>query len=400
MHENLAIKNIVDRNNQSLGMHKSYRHPDFSSETILTKEPWEYVLHFLSEKIHIVGDPEHIKESIYFWQQGKNLYKLASQADNLTKPLLLYYCFLNTTKALLAFNKELYKGDHKNLSHGINQLTNSSNFNKLLKNASSKLEFKSNEDIENKVLTQNDTSKTKLEDIYVVFTERKGVLTKLVKYFDEPIKLPMVYSLEQLVSNLVFVHRAYSLNKNITIKDQLFIPLNNVDFVEVTRDDAGLRDFGYRPNVEPKYWPIIEQYSCLSLKYEKINHDSMLFIDKPMGRDYINEEVCKNHLDFIKTLRKKHQYIAGFDSRWYLKKGSTEKVENLKLHPLVILFAIFHCLSEFARYNPLKLRNMLDPTENNESWLLNELIEGAGFQFIDLIASEITGKEFKIPRSH
>lgn len=399
MHENLAIKNIVDRNNQNLGMHKSYRHPDFSSETILTKEPWEYVLHFLSEKIQIDEDSEHIKESIYFWQQGKNLYKLASQAENLTKPLLLYYCFLNTTKALLAFNKELYEDNQKNLGHGINQLTKKSDFKKLLKNASPKLGFILEKDIKNKALTQNDTSKTNLEDIYVVF-KGNGVLTKLVQYFDEPTEFPTVYSLEQLVSNLVFVHRAYSLNKNLKIKDQLFIPLNHVDFVEVTRDDAGLRDFGYRANVEPKYWSIIEQRSCLSLKYEKINQESMLFIDKPMGRDYINEDVCKNHLDFVKTLRKEHQYIAGFDMRWYLKKEDTEKIENLKLHPLVILFAIFHCLSEFARYNPLKLRNMLDPTENNESWLLNELIEGAGFQFIDLIASEITGKEFKIPRSH
>ena len=57
------------------------------------------------------------------------------------------------------------------------------------------------------------------------------------------------------------------------------------------------------------------------------------------------------------------------------KEKKTSKIENLELNPLVILLAVFHCLSELTRYNPLKLRNMLDPKKNNESWLLYELMK-------------------------
>lgn len=402
MSQYFSIDEILNQNNQNIKMHKSYHYPDFSSESILTKEPWEYVTHFLNTKVKEDSDTEYIEEAIYFWEQGKNLYKLSSQASSLTKPLLLYYSFLNTTKALLVYNKALYESDEKSIHHGIRQLSTTQEkiFESLLENSSSYLNLTSSENIKTMAIFQNDTNKNRFEDIYVIFTKSKGVLTKLAKYLDNQLRLPILYSLDQLVSNLVFVHRAYSLSRGLSIQDQLFIPLEQANFVLDSRTKSQFEYFGYFASLDLKYSSEIDKHTLKDYYFENLSSVDLLILDKNREATEEREKLCENHSEFIKYLRKNHQYIAGSDLRWYVKKINTSKIENLGLHPLVILFAIFHCLSELTRYNPLKLRNMLDPTKNNESWLLYELIEGAGFQFIDIIASEITGKEFKVPRSY
>jgi hypothetical protein len=53
-----------------------------------------------------------------------------------------------------------------------------------------------------------------------------------------------------------------------------------------------------------------------------------------------------------------------------------------------------HRLSELSRYDPLSLRVHLDRQHN---WLLSEFISVAPRQFIDEIASEITGCDFMVP---
>lgn len=394
-----TIEKIINNNNQSIKIHKSYHYPDFSSESILTKEPWEYVTHFLNTKVKENKEIDHIEEAIYFWEQGKNLYKLSSQANSVTKPLLLYYCFLNTTKALLAYNKALYETDEKSLHHGIRQLSPSIKeniFNSLKSNSSPYLGLTSFEDIQQRAVFQNNTNKTNLKDIYVYFTQSKGVIAKLAKYLDNQKDLPILFSLDQLVSNLVFVHRAYSLNRGLSIRDQLFIPLEEAVFV--TKTENQIKYFGFSASLDSKYASEIDEHNFNNYNFEKLSSKKLLILDK--NREVTGENFYKKNSEFIKFIRKNHQYIAGSEFRWYLTKKKTSKIENLELNPLVILLAVFHCLSELTRYNPLKLRNMLDPKKNNESWLLYELIEGAGFQFIDLIASEITGKVFKIPRSY
>lgn len=397
-----AIDEIINRNNQFLGIHKSYHNPKLSSESILTKEPWEYVTHFLNTKVQDSASTDNVEEAIYFWDQAKEFYKLSSHSNSITKPLLLYYCFLNASKALLAFNKKLYK---KNLHHGIRQISNNhslqKSFDQLLQNSSPKLLFKSKADIRRIASTQQKTTNIKLKDNFVVFCKGDGVLTKLAEYLDNELHLPKLYSLNQLVSNLVFIHRAYSLNNNLSIKEQLFIPLDSGYFVEDTRGNVGGKYFGYLASADRKYVAEIDKCSLKesdNIKIEKMDSRTLLILDKTNETTGEIDEKLKNHSLFFRYLRKNHQYIAGSDLRWYLMKSSTSKVENLELHPLVIMFAVFHYLSELARYNPLKLKSMLDSRKNSESWLLYELIEGAGFQFIDIIAAEITGEELKIPR--
>jgi len=53
-----------------------------------------------------------------------------------------------------------------------------------------------------------------------------------------------------------------------------------------------------------------------------------------------------------------------------------------------------HRFSELARYNPLRLKLLLDSQQN---WLISEFIGSAPLQFLDEIATEITGQQLARP---
>ena len=53
-----------------------------------------------------------------------------------------------------------------------------------------------------------------------------------------------------------------------------------------------------------------------------------------------------------------------------------------------------HRLSEICRYQPLQLKSLL---EGQKNWLLSEFIQMSPIQFIDEIASEMTGYQFLVP---
>lgn len=52
--------------------------------------------------------------------------------------------------------------------------------------------------------------------------------------------------------------------------------------------------------------------------------------------------------------------------------------------------AVMHRLSEIARYKPEQLDRLMN---GNENWLLHEYMQAALDQFVDEMASEITGRE-------
>lgn len=76
-------------------------------------------------------------------------------------------------------------------------------------------------------------------------------------------------------------------------------------------------------------------------------------------------------------------------NRWYLRSGEPPERSTLPL-----IFAALHRVSELSRYEPLRCRAHLDAQHN---WLLAEFLRIAPAQFVQLIASEITGREFLKP---
>jgi hypothetical protein len=93
---------------------------------------------------------------------------------------------------------------------------------------------------------------------------------------------------------------------------------------------------------------------------------------------------------YHKKTRNYLYYIYGECKLWYVKKQVVGN-EDLALAPAtVLIFGVFHWLSELVRYNP-KLFNKYMKSKQN--WLIHEFINNALDQFVDEIACEITGED-------
>ena len=93
------------------------------------------------------------------------------------------------------------------------------------------------------------------------------------------------------------------------------------------------------------------------------------------------------------SLRRELHYINGTETLWYLKCPVAGPARLSRQLPTLIL-ATMHRLSEICRYQPLQLELFLSGQKN---WLLSEFIEMSPGQFIDEIASELTGHQFLVP---
>jgi hypothetical protein len=98
-------------------------------------------------------------------------------------------------------------------------------------------------------------------------------------------------------------------------------------------------------------------------------------------------------INFNRTLREELNFINGAQTLWYLKT-SVAGPSRLKRQLPTLILAAMHRLSEICRYQPLQLEKLLAGQKN---WLLSEFIQMSATQFIDEIASEITGYQFLVP---
>jgi hypothetical protein len=94
-----------------------------------------------------------------------------------------------------------------------------------------------------------------------------------------------------------------------------------------------------------------------------------------------------------RQLRVDLHYINGAQTLWYVK-GTGPKVGRLSRQPPTLVLAAMHRLSEICRYRPHELAAHLSGQRN---WLLSEFIQMSPGQFIDEIASELTGHQFLVP---
>ncbi|MBW6087249.1 hypothetical protein HTS61_08445 [Escherichia coli] len=77
-------------------------------------------------------------------------------------------------------------------------------------------------------------------------------------------------------------------------------------------------------------------------------------------------------MNFIKKIRRDLYYINGAETLWYLKrKNNQSEHTSVSISPLVITLAAMHRLSELCRYDPLKLRQLLN--EKRKTGLLLNL---------------------------
>jgi YaaC-like Protein len=327
---------------------KAIKSPNFENKTVLTDSTWDYVLTFMQNN-------KKSEEAIFYWEQAKNFYEATQNLSIIAAPLTTYYCFLNATKALLKCKNVNF--DYK---HGV-----------------------SGARLEGRSCLQKE----------IVKIHPSGVLAGLCNYFGENTCEKVEYSLKDLLYNLPYIHRAYSL----TYKSdpELFIPILNPRFVWDSNRNVGW----FETELEKEYsdkktlnkligYSVDKYYSNLKNNIIRRNKTFKWECNrkKPITKSVKSFEV------YYEKIRKNIYYIYSPNELWYLKRNDLNSDRIVDKHTLVITFAAMHKLSELSRYEPQILKKYL---EKEQSWLIREFINKSLVQFIDTISSEITGDDFR-----
>ena len=197
-----------------------------------------------------------------------------------------------------------------------------------------------------------------------------------------------VHSLEDVLYNLVFIHRTYCLS--YPKKRERFLPLKNVHFM---RDrEAGEAWFAAEA-VEDADWEFFSKR--LPPEVSAAEDGSPRIVSKrrivwTSLRDAQKEELAELR-KLNEDLRRVVHYINGAHTLWYLK---TDGNYQIRRHSITLTLAAMHRLSEICRYRPSELRSFLNGQKN---WLLSEFVAMSPSQFLDEIACEMTGQQIMIP---
>jgi len=333
-------------NSKTCELMKAVVKPKYGSKTILTDSCWEYVSLFLKrKKTSGTGDAR------FYWEQAHSFYLASSNLPDSARPLTSYYCILNMTKALLR-----YKGiDGASLKHhGLSSVRD----------------------------------KNEKTDINEAFTDIKGggVLPELSNYYEFNL-IPGRYSMAELLYNIPCVHRAYCITFS---KSEIFVPIMKPTFVK--KDNS--KDAWIKFEVDGRY-ANKKALKYLPTKFQKDEGVSESYTIRTKKR--FEWDIHKSKDQRIRVLEKYHEknrkhlyYIYGDSKLWYIKKQLNGN-ENFNQAPsAVLIFSVFHWLSELVRYNP---KLFSDYMASKQNWLLHEFINNALDQFVDEISCEITGED-------
>lgn len=327
-------------------VHKAIVTPDFNNKTVLVRDHWDYVEMWLQK--------EKKKKALMYWRQAESFYKASTTIPETASPLTLYYCFLNATKALLTVKNIPFKENH---------------------GASGKI--------------QDGDTNLKNEEIKF---HVNGILSSLCGYFNEPCNNDE-YSLKDLLYNLPYIHRCFTLTFP-TGYPEIYIPIVNPHFV--IKDNSNKAWF--YAELTGNY---ANQHSLNKIKSAGFEHDigvkDRFVVRKKKRFNWYKSGANKSTnverlTNYHKALRKDIHYIHGAETLWYVKRKDGNNC--IQRHPLTIMLASMHRLSELARYEPTVIFRHF---ELNQNWLLSEFIKGAGIEFVDKIACEITNQNLMTP---
>ena len=335
-------------NGRCVGPHKATKSPKLDARTVLTNSHWEYVALWLRR--------EHKNAALLYWQQAQTFAQAAEGMPVSSAPLLLYYSYMNATKALLS-SKSVPFDDH----HGIRAHN--------MRGPSSKITL-SNEGVR---------------------VMQRGIAPALSQYLGDT-ESSINHSLEDLLFNLPCIHRSFCL----TYKNQkdMFIPLTNC---QIQFDPpSGHAYFSAKLSKDFAGQPYVRRLPPSLILDEALN-DGMSI--RSVATANVASTIVSTPAELtavttlLRTIRPDISYIAGAQTLWYAKavvSGPT----RLKRSPLTCTLLAMHRLSEICRYRPIELASFLTGQKN---WLLTEFIRMSPFQFLDELAAELTGQQFMVP---
>ncbi|ACB95542.1 hypothetical protein Bind_1918 [Beijerinckia indica subsp. indica ATCC 9039] len=329
---------------KALRPHKAVCDAQFKVPNILTTDPFNYVDLWLRRKHH--------NDALFYWRQAQAFYRASQNLSIESAPLVLYYCFMNAAKALLSAKGVTFSPVHGVTAHNMRGPTS-------------------------KVLLKNEGVKIK----------SNGIVPSLSAYFGEG-ERSLIHSLEDILYNLVFIHRTYCLS--YPSSKERFLPLKSAEFVR----DSVTGEVWFRANpVDDADWRFFKKVLPQEVA---INANDLKEISS-IAR--INWATSNNptgqELDALRglnrTLRRSLHYINGAQTLWYLKTKGTYVIDR---QSITLTLAAMHRLSEICRYRPSELGSLLN---GQKHWLLSEFVAMSRTQFLDEVACEMTGHQVMIP---
>lgn len=336
----------LELDGRPLRLKKAVLAPDFEGRTVLTSDYWSYVELWLRR--------QKFKEAAFYWNQASEFSKAASGVSSVSAPLPLYYSFLNATKALLAA-KDIYSGPY----HGLSGRT--------------------------------ETKRKAALSGEIVTIVKGGVAPAVSRLFADAEPRRSV-SLKQLLYNIPYIHRCYTLT--FPLKKELFIPIVGAEYVIKNGSTESWLQF--RPDV---HFGVNEILASLPADVEQDVGVKNAFVLRAKSRFKWHSNPGNRARNIAKIqnynsrMRKNLSYIRGQPPTWYLKR-QISSADVVNRSTILITLIAMHRLSELARYNPLKLERLLGTQAN---WLLTEFIRSAPIQFLDEVATEITGQTLAVP---
>jgi len=333
---------------RTLQPHKAVVAPLLGTRTVLTNSPWAFVSLWL--KRHDRDD------ALFYWEQARQFFDAADGMSPQSSPLLLYYSFMNATKALLTA-----KGVAFNPYHGVAG-----------------------------VALTSPRGRIALSNEYVQI-KQQGVLPSLSAYLGET-ETQKRHSLQELFFNLVYIHRTYCLT--YVSQTDMFIPLVDTQYVidtkskeayfraKLSKDFAHARYHGVLP---PSLAPEPSLNDVRAIR----STQSVTLTGRSLGSQSNRDKLASLNT----SLRCDIQYINGAQTLWYVK-ACVAGPRRLSRFPLTLTLAAMHRLSELCRYKPMELQSFLAGQKN---WLVSEFLQLAPGQFIDELVAEITGYQFLAP---
>ena len=339
---------IIRVNDRDLKPHKATTGPILGARTVLTNSHWEFVSLWLKR--------EHKDDALFFWQQAQTFTLAALGMPIASAPLLLYYGFMNATKALLSAKGVAFDELHGVRAHNM-------------RGASGKIAL-SNEGI--RILL-------------------RGIAPAFSQYLGE-LETNTTHSLEDLLFNIPCIHRTYCL----TYKNQqdLFIPLTDCRFLF----DVGTSVAYFAANLSRDFTgkKFIKRLPPTLMPDPQINDGRAIRSIATVPLTTANPKAAPDLTALVSlhgTLRPDLNYISGAQTLWYVKAVVTGP-RRLQRSPLTSTLLAMHRLSEICRYRPIELASFMAGQKN---WLLTEFIRMSALQFVDELAAELTGLQFMTP---
>lgn len=333
--------------NRTAYFRKAITRPDFASESVLTRDAFEFVDLWLTR---------NCTAALPYWRQSKAYFDASRHLPVVSAPLTAYYCFLNATKALL-----IVKGVFFTDNHGVTG-----------RRAPNARRIIANEEIEIK---------------------GGGVLAALSSYLGET-HSAKEFSVADALGNLPFIHRAY--RHTFRSKPELFIPLRNPldrrhptdPYVWFSAEIRGKFADQRVLRTLPREFEVDAGISGCVIRSRKRSKWHR------RGASPADKKAALTRLWTLhRRLRRQISFISAPLDLWYLKRSVAGAIVIPRSN-LVIMFATMHRLSELSRYDPAGLGQYFAGPAN---WLLSEFIGLSPSQFIDEIACEMTSFEMRLP---